>query len=146
VQYNALGASTHEVTDNVGLLDTGALTPTAFARHEFDAAGNYSLTDSPSGRTGTVNLAPTGPVTGNVGVPITVTWASQPLPPGYDEDVQVLSPGTTGWVTWAPNQTGVSGQFTPNNGPGTYKFRARLQRTGTAQATLFSSAGVVSVS
>ena len=146
VQFNALGASTHEVTDNVGLFDTGVLTATAFARHEFDAAGNYSLTDSPSGRTGTVNLVPAGPATGNVGVPMTVTWASQPLPPGYDEDVQVLSPGTTAWVTWAPNQTGVSGQFTPNNGPGTYKFRARLQRTGTSQATLYSSARVVSVS
>jgi uncharacterized repeat protein (TIGR01451 family) len=146
VQFNAFGASTHEVVDTVRLLDTGVLTPTAFARHEFDAAGNYLLTDSPSGRTGTVNLTPACPATGTVGIPMTVTWASQPLPAGYDEDVQVLYPGTTGWVTWAPNQTGTSGQFTPNNGSGTYKFRARLQLTGTSQATLYSSARLVSVS
>jgi uncharacterized repeat protein (TIGR01451 family) len=146
VQFNAFGVATHEVTDTVGLFDSGVLTPTAFARHEFDAAGKYVLTDSPSGRTGSISLAPACPATGNVGVPMTVIWASQPLPAGYDEDVQVLYPGTTAWVTWAPNQTGASSQFTPNNGSGTYKFRARLQLTGTSQATLFSGARSVTVS
>ena len=40
-----------------------------------------------------------------------------------------MYPGTTAWVNWVINQTGQSGSFTPTNGAGTYKFRARIQQT-----------------
>jgi uncharacterized repeat protein (TIGR01451 family) len=144
VQFNVLGSSTHQISDTISLYNSGLLTPTSFVRHEFDAAGNYSLTDTPSGHTSSINLAPSAPATATKAVPFPVAWATQPLPAGYDEDVRVLYPGTTVWVAWSLNQTSTTGQFTPS-GAGTYKFRARLQHTGGA-ATLYSATQSVTVS
>jgi uncharacterized repeat protein (TIGR01451 family) len=147
VQFDFFGTATtnHDLSDGVGLFDTGVQTPISYVRQELDSAAAYKITDNPSGHTSTINIAPAvvspapSPTLG-----FDVAWSSQPLPPGFDEDIQVQLPGSTTWKTWLPNRTDASATYTPPNGPGTYKFRARLQRTG-ASATAYSAPLTVSV-
>jgi uncharacterized repeat protein (TIGR01451 family) len=145
VQFDFLGSAGHELTDSIGLFDSGVQTPISYYRQELDAAAAYKITDNPSGHATTINISPTvvgpGPYTTSGFV---IAWSSQPLPAGYDEDIQVQLPGSTTWTTWLMNQTGASATYTPANGTGTYKFRARLQKTGST-ATAYSTAFKVSV-
>jgi len=69
------------------------------------------------------------PATGSTTTSFTLTWAAAAPPAGYAEDVQVQRPGSTSWVSLFKAATATSGMFTPTNGTGTYKFRARLRRT-----------------
>jgi plastocyanin len=88
------------------------------------------------------------PTSGTTATTFTVTWATAAgVPANYNEDVQVLRPGTTTWANWRTNQTGtsVSATFTPDAGTGTYKFRARLQK-GTGGASGYSAAKAITVS
>lgn len=145
IQFDFFGTASHDLSDSTGLFDTGVKTPVSYVRQELDAAAAYKITDNPSGHVGTINISPTvvgpGPYTTSGFV---IVWSSQPLPLGYDEDIQVELPGSTTWTSWLPNQTGASGTYTPANGTGTYKFRARLEKTGST-ATAYSPALKVSV-
>src|SRR6476469_2916143 len=130
VQYNILGSASHDLSENMtGLFDTGPKAPVSYARDQFDAASWYTVTDSPSGRVASVRMSPTGPSTGTVGTPVTITWAANPPPAAYVEDIQVLQPGSSTWVNWLTSQTGLSGNYTPPTA-GAYQFRARLRRPG----------------
>jgi uncharacterized repeat protein (TIGR01451 family) len=130
VQYNILGSASHDLSENMtGLFDTGPKAPVSYAREQFDAASWYTVTDSPSGRVASVRMSPTGPSTGTVGTPVTITWAANPPPAAYVEDIQVLQPGSSTWVNWLTSQTGLSGNYTPPTA-GAYQFRARLRRPG----------------
>ena len=130
VQYNILGSASHDLSENMtGLFDTGPKAPVSYAREQFDAASWYTITDSPSGRVASVRMSPTGPSTGTVGTPVTITWAANPPPAAYVEDIQVLQPGSSTWVNWLTSQTGLSGNYTPPTA-GAYQFRARLRRPG----------------
>jgi uncharacterized repeat protein (TIGR01451 family) len=146
IQFDFFGTTNHDLTDSTGLFDTGVQTPISYVRQELDAAATYKITDSPSGHVGTIKISPTvvgpGPYTTSGFV---IAWSFQPLPAGFDEDIQVQLPGSTTWTTWLMNQTGASATYTPANGTGTYKFRARLQKTGST-ATAYSPAFKVSVS
>jgi len=131
VQYNFFGSAAHELSENqTHLFDTGVKSPTSFARQEFDAAGLYTITDSPSGQTQIVRIAPSGPATATSGAPFTIVWSANPLPSGYREDVQVLVPGSSTWSDWMLLQTGTSGSYTASTS-GQYQFRARLRLPGT---------------
>jgi uncharacterized repeat protein (TIGR01451 family) len=144
-QYNIFGTLTHDLTETtVQLFDSGALTPVSYYREEFDAAGAYTVSDSATGTTQAVKLRPNGPANGAVGASFTVTWATANIPVGFDEDVQVQLPGTTTWTNWMMNQTTTAGDYTAS-AAGTYKFRARFQRTG-GSATLYSPVLAVTVS
>ena len=51
VQYNIFGSATHDLSENqTRLFDTGAEVAVSYVRQQFDAAGWYTITDSPSGR------------------------------------------------------------------------------------------------
>ena len=64
VQYDFFGSAAHDLSENqTHLFDTGVKSPTSFARQQFNAAGWYTTTDSPSGRTQSVRIAPSGPAT-----------------------------------------------------------------------------------
>jgi uncharacterized repeat protein (TIGR01451 family) len=145
VQYDVFGSAAHDLSENqTHLFDTGVKSPVSFARQRFDAAGLYTITDSPSGRTQSVRIAPNGPATATSGVPFTITWSANPLPPGYREDVQVLLPGSSTWTDWMLLQAGTSGSYTAST-TGQYQFRARLRLPGTGSVA-YGPAWSVSVS
>lgn len=88
------------------------------------------------------------PASGTTSTTFTVTWATAAgVPANYNEDVQIMRPGSTTWANWKVNQTGaaISATFTPDAGTGTYKFRARLQK-GTGGASGYSAAKAITVS
>ena len=145
VQYDFFGSAAHDLSENqTHLFDTGVKSPTSFARQQFNAAGWYTTTDSPSGRTQSVRIAPSGPATATSGVPFTITWSANPLPSGYREDVQVMLPGSSTWTDWMLLQTGTSGSYTASTA-GQYQFRARLRLPGTGSVA-YGPAWRVSVS
>jgi hypothetical protein len=118
--------------------------PVSFVRQTFDAAAAYSIADSATGQVQSIKSAPTGPSTGATGTPFTVTWAANPTPAGFTEDIQVMLPGTTNWVNWLTSQTGTSAGYTATTS-GTYKFRGRLRHTGVGDS-LYGLALTVTVS
>jgi uncharacterized repeat protein (TIGR01451 family) len=142
VQFNAFGGASREVMDGLGLYDSGVLSPVAYTQTAFPFAAAYALTDAPTGHTAIFKSAPVVPATAPNGTPFTVAWATAPIPAGYDEDIQVYYPDGTGWVAWKTNQTVQSGSFTPTHGAGTYRFRARIQRTGGTASAYGSPASV----
>jgi uncharacterized repeat protein (TIGR01451 family) len=145
VQYNIFGSAAHDLSENqTHLFDTGVKSPTSYARQQFNAAGLYTITDSPSGRTQSVRIAPSGPAAATSAVPFTITWSANPLPSGYREDVQVLLPGSSTWTDWMLLQTATSGSYTAST-TGQYQFRARLRLPGTGSVA-YGPAWSVSVS
>jgi uncharacterized repeat protein (TIGR01451 family) len=145
VQYNALGSVTHSISETtLQLFTLSPLVPISYARHEFDAAGGYTVVDSATGATQAVKVRLAAPSSATLGTPFTVTWSATSIPAGFDEDVQVQLPGATTWANWLTNQTASSGTYTAA-AAGTYRFRARVQRTGGA-ASLYSPAFSVAVS
>jgi|tagenome__1003787_1003787.scaffolds.fasta_scaffold20984511_3 uncharacterized repeat protein (TIGR01451 family) len=145
VQYNIFGSAAHDISENqTHLFDTGVKSPTSFARQQFNAAGLYTIVDSPSGKTQTVRIAPSGPAAATSGAPFTITWSANPLPSGYREDVQVLLPGSSTWTDWMLLQAGTSGSYTASTS-GQYQFRARLRLPGTGSVA-YGPAWSVSVS
>jgi hypothetical protein len=79
------------------------------------------------------------PATATLGTPITVVWASDPLPAGLVEDIQVLRPGQTTWKAFQTSAVGQSAPFTADAGAGKYQFRARLRNPQTGSSTVYSA-------
>ena len=124
VQFAVEGSAAHELTDGLGVLDSGPLTAPTNFDWTFSAGGKYTVTDTDTGQTTTVNVPPVSPTTASLNTPFQVTWATS-LPGGCTENVQVLLPGTTTWVAWIAKATTVSGMYTATQS-GTYKFRSKL--------------------
>jgi uncharacterized repeat protein (TIGR01451 family) len=146
VRFVLLGSSAHDLTDSsTHLFDSGPLTPPGAFDWAATAAGGYTVSDSPSGHSTTIQVPTQNPTTASVGVPFTVVWSTAPLPAGYSETVQVLLPGTTAWKTWKGKQTGssVSAAYTADR-TGKFKFRAKL--TGPSGSTAYSTARTTTVS
>ncbi len=146
VRFVLLGSSAHDLTDSsTHLFDSGPLTPPGAFDWAATAAGGYTVSDSPSGHSTTIQVPTQNPTTASVGVPFTVVWSTAPLPAGYSETVQVLLPGTTTWKTWKGKQTGssVSAAYTADR-TGKFKFRAKL--TGPSGSTAYSTARTTTVS
>jgi uncharacterized repeat protein (TIGR01451 family) len=146
VQFVIEGSTAHSIADNsgLGLFSSGPLNPPAAYDFTYVASGSYSVIDSTTGHTASINVVPDSPSTGSVNVPFTVTWATVAPPNGFVEDIQVQKPGTTTWVAWTSGSTGVSGSYTPTQ-TGTYKFRARYKKTG-GSATAYSTGTSTKVS
>src|SRR5207247_7897374 len=90
------------------------------------------------------------PAAGGTTTRFTVIWAST-RPSGYVFDLRYrFKPaGSTGWKNWATWKNGVStisSGFVPNQGAGTYTFRARLRNQSTGRASDYSPDVMVSVS
>jgi uncharacterized repeat protein (TIGR01451 family) len=147
VRFLIQGTAPHSIADNsgLGLFSSGPLTPPTAFDYSFPASGAYSVVDSTTGHTATVQVATGNPPTGSVNVPFTVSWATQFLPSGTVEDVQILVPGSTTWATFAHSTVALSQSYTPNK-TGTYKFRARLHNTITGKATAYGTGNSTRVS
>jgi uncharacterized repeat protein (TIGR01451 family) len=150
LQWSFVGPGSHSATDSTGMglfPDTGPITPVAFAQMTFQAAGVYDFTDTVGGFTTKVKVPMTAtPATGSVSTPFTLRWAAAAPPSGYVEDVQVIYPGTTAWVSLAKATTATSMTFTPTKGTGKYQFRARFHNAGNNAASAFSATSAITVS
>jgi uncharacterized repeat protein (TIGR01451 family) len=146
VRFLIQGTAPHSIADNsgLGLFSSGPLTPPTAFDYSFPASGAYSVVDSTTGHTATVQVATGNPPTASVNVPFTVSWATQALPAGTVEDVQVMTPGGT-WATFQHSTVALSQPYTANKA-GTYKFRARLHNTITGMATAYGTGNSTRVS
>ena len=123
----------------MGLFDSGPRDPGSSFAYSFFGAGEYPVIDSSTGREGTVEV-PTrvSPPQGSESTEFQVRWAEGRLPAGYVADIQVLRPGSSEFEDWLIGQTEFKGSFTPDAGPGTYEFRARVRSLATGAASGYS--------
>ncbi len=87
------------------------------------------------------------PKNGGVGTAFNIIWAKGSIPSTFNADIQIKRPSSTQFVDWMINKTGnmVSAQFLPDDGPGVYQFRSRLQK-GTGGASDYSKVTKITVS
>ena len=129
VNWMFVGPNNHSVNDmSLGLFNSGSKPMVSYFNHTFTAAGTYTYADAepPGTLTAEINVPVDVPSTATVGVPFTVTWASQPWPLIYIFEVQVQLPGAPDFQPWVFS-SGVSAQYVAPT-PGKYRFRARLPR------------------
>jgi plastocyanin len=132
----------HKVGDatGMGLFSSGSLAPGSLFSFQFSWAGVFQARDGTTGNKGTVKVAlAASPKTGKRTDPFTVTYATQPPPPGYVEDIQIKRPGSHSWTDWMTGLAGTTATFTPDAGPGKYKFRASMRQTANGARTGWSS-------
>ena len=86
------------------------------------------------------------PPNGGAGTAFAITWAKRSVPDGYGVDVQVMTPSGS-WTDWKADQTGsqTGAKYMAKAGPGTYRFRARLQNSDTGGASGWSPAASIKV-
>jgi uncharacterized repeat protein (TIGR01451 family) len=150
LQWSFVGPGSHSATDKttgLGLFpDTGLIAPVAYRQAAFAAAGDYTFTDTATGKTIKLAVPMTAaPATGSTSTSFTLTWAAVAPPAGYGEDVQVKYPGSSSWASLRKSATGTSAAFVPSRGKGTYRFRARLHRLS-GGASKFTGAVRIAVS
>lgn len=133
------------------LWKSGSLASSGQFTFVFHAAGTYpyhcSIHTTMKGKVG-AGMRVT-PATGGTGTTFKVAWADAVgVPPGFTEDVQIMRPGSTQFVSWRTGQPAGSARanFVPDAGAGTYKFRARLNNTSTGKSSAFSAASSIKVS
>jgi uncharacterized repeat protein (TIGR01451 family) len=146
VRFLIQGTAAHSIADNsgLGLFSSGSLTPPAAFDYNFPASGAYKIVDGTTGHTATVQVATGNPPTAPVNLPFTVSWATQALPAGTVEDVQVMAPGA-GWVMFQHGTIALNAPYMPPKA-GTYKFRARLRNTATGKTTAYGTGNTTQVS
>src|SRR5207247_5752573 len=106
----------------------------------FPSAGTYSVVDATTGNTGLIEVpVVASPTAGDTLTPFTVQWSTTPPPAGYDYDVQIERPGGQ-WTDLIPNTSTTQTTFTPDAGPGTYSFQARVENTSSQIASQWSPA------
>jgi hypothetical protein len=140
------GPSAHSVTDASGmnLFASAPREPISFFTHTFTAAGAYAYRDiSPAFPRAGIDVRVEAPTTGSVGVAFNLVWATQTLPAGFIEDVQVWVPGTPDYVLLV-SSTATNGNYTPSVS-GLYRFRARLRNIASGNSTFYSRPAVVTV-
>jgi hypothetical protein len=141
-------AQSHSVTDGtgMGLFDSGLRPPGSSFFFVYVGAGTYSVTDTATGHTGSVEV-PTlaDPPSGTQTTTFTITWSSAAAPAGYQFDVQIKRPTSSRWVQWMHGQAGTSAPFVPDFGTGTYRFRARMRQVANGKASGWSPAALIQV-
>ncbi len=147
VQWTFLGPGVHSVNEASGLgrFASGTLPIVSYFTAELVAAGRYAYRDEAApGSTGVLDLPVALPDAGTVGVPFTVTWASEP-PPGDDVfDVLVRTPFSTGFQLWLGSTQETGASYTPSQ-VGPYLFRARMRDPGSGAALGYSGAAGIQV-
>jgi plastocyanin len=143
------GPSTHSVTDTsgLGLFDSGPQTPGSRFAVDVTAAGTYTYacTITPTMK-GTIKAGVTAtPSSGGVATTYEIRWASDAAAPGFAYDVQIKRPNTTVWKMFRNDVAESTATFQPDAGAGTYRFRARLQRTTDGKASQYSGALALTV-
>jgi plastocyanin len=144
VRWNFVGPSIHTASDNtgMGLYDSGPMGPGTTFSFAFPAAGNYPFrcTIHPVQMRGSVQIpVSVSPMSGGVGTPFTITWASGSPPSGYAYDVQLRRAGSTTWLYYRQGTATTGALFTPDAGVGTYSFQARIRQVATGRAAAFST-------
>ncbi len=153
VHWTNNGTLTHTTTGKtaLGLWDSGNISPGNAFTFEFDSAGTYPYRCSihPRKMTGSMKV-PTVvfPATGNEMTSFTITWGFLTIPSGYNADIQIKRPHSRRFKNWMVDQSGsnIGAMFTPDKGPGKYKFRTRLQNDTTKARSGWSPVGVITVS
>ena len=87
-------------------------------------------------------VSPTG---GTTNTTFTITWASAPPTGGRVFDVEIKRPSPASYAKWLPGTTETSASFTPDAGPGTYRFRSRLRDTTTGAKSGYSPGAAITV-
>jgi len=112
---------------------------------------DYTSTASePTAMTGTVSVLPTAsPSSGSVTSSFDVRWASDAMP-DYVFNVQYRfrGAGSSRWGSWRNqlSRTTLTGMgFVPDQGRGTYQFRAALRNDMTRRASRYSAAATISI-
>lgn len=140
------GPGSHSATDDtgMGMYDSGPQPPGASFIYTFTNAGTYRVKDTFTDMTGRIQI-PTvaGPLQGSVSDSYLVQWASWTPPPGYVIDVQVLRPDAPGWRIWLRDQVAIEAWFSPDSGPGTYAFRARIRQSASGRSSGYSPAASI---
>ncbi len=124
------GGSPHTITDESGLgLFDLSLAADHFDGVRFFAAGSYPVVDQSTAERMTVVVPISiAPKTGSPTTVFSISWASRAAPSGLTYEVDLARPGGKVFVPWT--STSLRGAtFTPDAGPGKYRFRARLIRS-----------------
>ncbi len=140
----------HEATDTrLDLYDTDPVAPGGPSfPYTFTAAGVYPFVcplHLDVGMTGRIHVPmQAAPKRGSLRRVYTLTWASASASAGFAYDVRVKRP-KRGWRGWRSGVTGAEATYRPHAGKGMYRFEARLRRTDTGDASLWSDAVSISV-
>lgn len=150
VQWNFNGEAVHTATDKTGmsLFDSGFKDPGQTYPFTFASAGNYPYhCNIHNFMTGNVKVPiKVAPATGGVTTRFLVTWSAAAATAPYVFDIRIKRPGSTSFVNWKRGRTTRRATFTPDAGPGTYSFQARLRKTSNGAVSLFSPPRSISVS
>ena len=148
LEWLFVGAETHSVvgSNGLGLLSSGTEHKGSAYTVTLNAAGAFKYKDGlNTAHTGTVSVAlVASPKAGTTSTVFTITWAAVTAPSGYAYDVQVALPGA-GFTSLMTGTSAPSTSFTPANGAGKYKFRARLRNTGNNAASGYSASVTITV-
>jgi streptogramin lyase len=130
VRWLFQGAHEHSVTSRDGLFDTGLRPIGSLESITFDMAGTFRYTSLAKPRfRGRVEVPVAAPGSAERATPFTVTWADTPPPPGYVFDVEVRTPGSTGWTAWRSGVTSLGGAYVAERA-GPHSFRASVRAVG----------------
>ena len=144
------GARSHTATDGTGLdlYDSGVVSPGGPDEVvTFVAAGNYAVSCTLHAGMGATVFVPVSvsPTSGASGTTLTIRWASVVASGGLVVDVQIRKPGSDTWVAWRGDVATTSAEFHPGAGPGTYRFRARVERIATGTTSDWSPSDTAKV-
>ncbi len=163
VWHNESGFTPHTATSDgaadgssftgLGLWDTksigGGKSSTALT-FNWSGTFNYhcSFHGDQFGMIGKLKVTPSAsPKTGATSTSFTISWAKTAPPSGIVFDVKIKRPGQKFARLTPPNgTTDLSTSFTPDAGPGTYSFRARLRDPAKGLTSGYSPARRVTVS
>ena len=147
VTWTNIGSNPHNVTDSsgMGLFSSGSIAPNGTFSFKFFAAGNYNYTSTGNGFTAKVKV----PVlvsqgSGDTSTVFRITWAGEAPPNNYVYDVQIKR-GTAGWANWNSAVTTTRANYTADQGPRVYKFRARLRNASNGNTSAWSAAKAITV-
>lgn len=147
VQWTFLGPGVHSVAEASGLelFASGPRPIVSYYAAELAAAGRYRYRDdTPPNPTGLLEVPVDLPTAGTVGVPFTVTWATEPPAGGRVFDVLLRTPTSRRFHLWmSGSQT--SAAYTPGQA-GVYRFRARLRDPASGAALGYSPPRAIAVS
>jgi plastocyanin len=137
----------------LGLWNTGTVNAGKPSNGEpFNWAGKFkyhcSFHATSFGMRGSVKVLPAAsPKSGTTATMFQLTWAEAAPPPGLVFDVLLKRPGQASVsLTGASGTTDLSATFTPDAGPGTYSFRARLRDPAGGLKSGYSPARRITVS
>jgi plastocyanin len=135
-----------------GLWNSGPIQPGASFQFTLASAGRftYHCNRHPAQMTGSINVKMVAkPAHGTTATVFHIFWASPNggVPTGFNEDVQIDTPGPDNFQDWRVDQAPGSfeSDFTPDAGTGTYLFRARLQNSSTGEVSGWSFEAAINV-